>query len=68
MGTTAAAELHQLKNSLAVIAGWARTLDDRWDDLPDDRRREGVAIIRRTTEVVTDQTRLLLEVARAEPA
>jgi signal transduction histidine kinase len=41
---------HKLKTSLGIVAGWARTLDDRWDELPHEVRREAVATIRRTTD------------------
>ena len=57
---------HRLKTALAVITGWASTLDDRWEQLPDDRRREGIGIIRRASEGMADEARRLLEDARAE--
>jgi len=57
---------HRLKTSLALIGGWAATLDDEWDHLPEVRRREGVAIIRRASEELNEQTTRLLHQTRAE--
>lgn len=57
---------HRLKTSLAVIAGWATTLDERWDQLTEERRREAVHIIRRSSEDLADQAKGLLHEARAE--
>lgn len=59
---------HKLKTSLAVISGWASTLDDRWDALSEEQRREGIATIRRSAESLASQTRGLLEEARADMA
>ncbi|MCU1485167.1 MAG: sensor histidine kinase [Actinomycetia bacterium] len=57
---------HRLKTSLAVITGWAATLEERWDQLGEQRRREGVAIIRRASDELAEQASRLLEDARAE--
>lgn len=57
---------HRLKTALAVIGGWASTLDERWGQLSEDRRREAVGIIRRASDELADQARGLLEDARAE--
>jgi NtrC-family two-component system sensor histidine kinase KinB len=57
---------HRLKTALAVITGWASTLEDRWEQLDDDRKREGVSIIRKAAEGMADQARQLLSDARAE--
>lgn len=57
---------HRLKTSLALIGGWAATLDDEWDHLPEPRRREGLAIIRKASEDLTEQTARLLQQTRAE--
>jgi NtrC-family two-component system sensor histidine kinase KinB len=57
---------HRLKTALSVVTGWAATLDDRWDQLDESRRREGVAIIRRASEGMALQATRLLEGARAE--
>jgi signal transduction histidine kinase len=57
---------HRMKTSLAVITGWASTLEDRWDQLGEDRRLAAVGIIRRASEELADQAMRLLEEARAE--
>lgn len=59
---------HKLKTSLAVISGWASTLDDRWESLTPEQRRDGVATIRRSAETLATQARSLLEDARTEMA
>ena len=51
---------HRLKTALAVITGWAATLEERWDQLDDDRRLEGLGIIRKAAEGMADQARQLL--------
>lgn len=57
---------HRLKTALAVIIGWASTLEDRWDQIDDDRKREGLSIIRKASQGMADQARQLLSDARAE--
>jgi K+-sensing histidine kinase KdpD len=57
---------HRLKTSLAVISGWATTLDDRWEQLSEARRREAVSIIRRVGDEMTGHVKRLLEDAQAE--
>jgi signal transduction histidine kinase len=57
---------HRLKTALAVITGWAATIEERWEQLDDTRRREGIAVIRKTAEGMADQARQLLHDARAE--
>jgi signal transduction histidine kinase len=57
---------HRLKTALAVITGWATTLDDRWEQLPEEQRRQGVAIIRRASEGMAEEARRLLDETRAE--
>ena len=59
---------HKLKTSLAIISGWASTLDDRWDILNPEQRREGVATIRRSADTLALQTKRLLEDAKREMA
>jgi signal transduction histidine kinase len=59
---------HKLKTTLAVITGWATTLDESWDKLDDDLRRQGIVAIRRNAEDLAEQARRLLEDARAEIA
>ena len=57
---------HRLKTALAVINGWATTLDERWDVLDDARRRQGVSVILRTSSGMASDARLLLDDARSE--
>jgi len=57
---------HRLKTALAVITGWASTLQDRWDQLDDSRKLEGLAIIRKAGDGMAEQARQLLSDARAE--
>jgi signal transduction histidine kinase len=57
---------HRLKTALAVIDGWATTLDERWDLLDEARRRQGVSVIRRMSRGMAEEARRLLEDARAE--
>lgn len=57
---------HKMKTTLAVITGWAATLDESWEKLSEEMRRHGVAAIRRNAEDLADQARALLEDARAE--
>jgi signal transduction histidine kinase len=57
---------HRLKTALAVINGWATTLEERWDHLDDARRRQGIAVIRRTSAGMAEDARRLLDDARAE--
>jgi signal transduction histidine kinase len=59
---------HKLKTTLAVITGWATTLDESWEKMNDDVRRQGVAAIRRNSEDLAAQARNLLDDARAEIA
>lgn len=57
---------HRLKTTLAVITGWAVTLDDRWEQLSDERRREAVGVIRRASQDLAVQADGMLDHARAE--
>jgi signal transduction histidine kinase len=57
---------HRIKTSLALISGWASTLDDEWERLGEQRRREGMAIIRRASDELAEQTARLLQQTRAE--
>jgi two-component system, NtrC family, sensor histidine kinase KinB len=57
---------HRLKTALAIINGWASTLEERWDQLDDERRLQGLAVIRRTSGTMAIETRRLLDDARAE--
>jgi signal transduction histidine kinase len=57
---------HRLKTTLAVITGWAGTLEDRWEQLDDGRKREAIGIIRRAGQGMAAEARQLLDEARAE--
>jgi signal transduction histidine kinase len=57
---------HKLKTELAVLCGWARTLDDRWGELAAEDRRKGVAIIRSRADGMAERATRMLEEARAE--
>jgi signal transduction histidine kinase len=58
--------LHRLKTALSIINGWASTLEDRWDELEDERRRHAVSIIRRSGQRMAEDALRLLEDAQAE--
>ena len=57
---------HKVKTAMSVLQGWAVTLDERWDRLSPEARREGVATIRKAADGLVSQTDRLLEEARAE--
>jgi signal transduction histidine kinase len=57
---------HKLKTSLGVVAGWARTLDDRWDELSVEQRRYAVTTIRRTTDDLWVHCDAMLEELRTD--
>lgn len=59
---------HKLKTSVAVISGWASTLDDRWEILSTQQRRDAVATIRRSADTLAMHARAMLEGARTEIA
>ncbi|MHB8670972.1 MAG: sensor histidine kinase [Acidimicrobiales bacterium] len=59
---------HKMKTTVAVLAGWARTLDDSWHRLAPEDRRAAVAAIRRSADELAGQAEKLLEEARAEMA
>ena len=59
---------HRMKNAVAIIVGWATMLDDRWDDLDEARRREGIEAIRAVGEEMAVDAERLLQDARARRA
>jgi signal transduction histidine kinase len=59
---------HKMKTTLAVITGWATTLDESWDRLTEELRRQGVGAIRKNADDLAEQARRLLDDARAEMA
>ena len=58
---------HLVKSSLAVIAGWATTLDEKWDGLTEAQRRHAISVIRRRADQITVQTERLLAAETAVP-
>ena len=56
---------HRLKTRMAVISAWSATLDDRWDDLSEPLKREGIGVIRRSASELARQAAQLLANARA---
>ena len=57
---------HKLKTELAVVCGWARTLDERWDVLDAADVRHGIEVIRMRAEDMNERAMRLLEEARSE--
>jgi signal transduction histidine kinase len=50
---------HDLRNAVTAIMGAARLLNDRWDEIDEQRRRELVAmVLRRADEVAVMAKRL----------
>jgi signal transduction histidine kinase len=59
---------HQLKTDATVVHGWATTLDEGWDRLTDEQKRDAVRIIRRRSAAIAEVARSgLTEVARSWP-
>ena len=56
---------HRLKTRMAVISAWSATLDERWDELSEPMKREGVSVIRRSSSELARQAAQLLANARA---
>ena len=56
---------HRLKTRMAVISAWSATLDERWEELSEPLKREGVAVIRRSASDLARQASQLLSNARA---
>lgn len=57
---------HKVRTALSILQGWAVTLDDRWDVMSPEARREGIAIVRRAADTLVDHADGMLEEARAE--
>lgn len=62
----AAGLVQRLRTNLTLIGGWAATLDDDWERLPDPRRRAAVATIRRIVDDLLADAAEGLARARAE--
>lgn len=56
----------RLRASLSVITGWATSLGERWDEIPEEARRHGVHVVRAGADRLADELDLMLEEARAE--
>ncbi|MCU1462047.1 MAG: multi-sensor signal transduction histidine kinase [Acidimicrobiales bacterium] len=57
---------HKLKSALAIISGWAASLDARWDDYTDAQRRSALGAIRRQADDLGRRAESLVEETRAE--
>ena len=59
---------HRLKTAMAVVAGWARSLDDGWDRFSEAERRRAIASIRRRADEVVAHADALMAESKAEIA
>ena len=57
---------HDLRSPMAVISGFADTIRDRWDDLPDTRKLQFLDMISRNTHSLAEFVEDVLQVARLE--
>jgi signal transduction histidine kinase len=57
---------HELRTPLTVAHGLAKTLDSRWDDIDDPKRREFIGRITANAEALSQTIDLLLDFARLE--
>jgi signal transduction histidine kinase len=57
---------HRIKTGLTVIGGWAQMLDDGWDDFSDDRRRQGISVMRERSDSMAADADKLLDGVRTE--
>ncbi|MCW2927044.1 MAG: hypothetical protein JWM86_1012, partial [Thermoleophilia bacterium] len=57
---------HDLRSPMSVISGFARTLDQQWDNVADDRKREILRMIAENTETLSVLVEDVLQVARIE--
>ena len=64
--TATARREHRMRASVAVIAGWALTLDEQWGELTEAQRREGAQAIRRRADELMDDATRLLAASRAD--
>jgi signal transduction histidine kinase len=55
---------HELRTPLTVVEGFAATLRSRWDDLPDEQRRDLVRRIEAQSQELHDRIRDLLDFSR----
>jgi signal transduction histidine kinase len=52
---------HQVKTEATIVSGWAVLLDETWDELTEEQRREAVQVIRRRSEALAEAARSQLE-------
>jgi signal transduction histidine kinase len=57
---------HKMKTSLLLIAGWAVSLEERWERFSDNERKAALGTIRRQAEQAVAQVDALLDESRAE--
>lgn len=57
---------HQLKTPLALLTGWAQMLDERWRELGDVERDQGLEAMRRGSTQLHHHVQRLLDEARAD--
>jgi signal transduction histidine kinase len=57
---------HDLRSPMSVITGFADTIHDRWDELPDTQKLEFLRLISRNTRSLAEFVEDVLQVARME--
>ncbi|MCW2921137.1 MAG: two-component sensor histidine kinase [Thermoleophilia bacterium] len=57
---------HDLRSPMSVISGFADTIHDRWDVLPDEQKLEYLRLISRNTRSLAEFVEDVLQVARME--
>jgi signal transduction histidine kinase len=57
---------HDLRSPMTVIVGYIETVLTRWDDIPDDTKRELLSVASRNTRRLSDLVEDVLQVARIE--
>jgi signal transduction histidine kinase len=57
---------HDLRSPMSVISGFARTIDNQWDFMPEEQKREILRIIAGNTESLATLVEDVLQVARIE--
>lgn len=57
---------HELKTPLALLSGWAHTMEQKWSELSLDERQEGLSALRRGTDRLHHHVERLLDEARAD--
>lgn len=57
---------HDLRSPMTVVTGFADTIHDRWDELPDEKKLEYLRLISRNTRSLAEFVEDVLQVARME--